>query len=134
MGEEVISALLLEHEEGINPKDALAILKPPIEYVPPVQEILTSLAFRDGAAKYGPFNWRTKKVKYSVYYAAARRHLAQAYDGEDFDPISKVMHLAHASACIAILMDAGANGCLVDDRPAKGPSSKVIEENTKKKE
>lgn len=119
-------------KDDTNPKDALAIKKPPVHLVPPVLEILTSLAFADGAIKYSPFNWRDKKVKYSVYYGAARRHLAQAYDGEDFDPVSKVMHLAHASACIAILMDAGANGCLIDDRPLKGPSSKVIEEYTKK--
>lgn len=121
-----------ETQMGENPKDLLAVKKPPIHLVPPIQEVLTSLAFQDGAIKYGPFNWREKKVKYSVYYAAAIRHLKQVYDGEDIDPISKVPHLAHASACIAILMDAAACGCLVDDRPAKGATSKVIEEYTKK--
>jgi hypothetical protein len=111
-----------------NPKDRLAVKKPPIELVPPIQEILTSLAFKDGAEKYGPFNWRDKKVKYSIYYAAAKRHLNSAYDGEDVDPISKVMHLAHASACIAILMDAWATGNLIDDRPKAGPSARIINE------
>jgi hypothetical protein len=115
-------------EDETNPKDLVAVNKPPIELVPPIQEILTSLAFKDGAVKYGPFNWRTKKVRYSIYYAAATRHLKSAYDGEDIDPISKVMHLAHASACIAILMDAWATGNLIDDRPPAGSSSKIINE------
>lgn len=113
-------------DETTNPKDLLAIKKPPIELVPPIQEILTSLAFKDGAEKYGPFNWRTKKVRYSIYYAAAIRHMKQAYDGEDVDDVSKVMHIAHASACIAILMDAWATGNLIDDRPVKGASSEII--------
>lgn len=113
-----------------NPKDAIATKKPPIDLVPPILEILTSLAFKDGAKKYGPFNWRERKVKWSVYYAAAIRHLKSAYDGEDIDPISKVQHIAHASACIAILMDAESTNCLIDDRPVKGASASIIEKYT----
>lgn len=115
---------------NVNPKDAIGYKKPPIDLVPPVLEILTSLAFRDGAKKYGPFNWRKRKVKWSVYYAAAKRHLASAFDGEDIDPLSGVPHLAHMVACIAILMDAETTGCLIDDRPTKGGSSEVIEKYT----
>lgn len=120
--------------DSTNPKDLLAIAKPPIHLVPPIQSILTSLAFKDGAIKYGPFNWRDKKVKWTVYYAAALRHLYSAFDREDVDPVSKVQHLAHASACIAILMDAEATNCLIDDRPIKGPSSEIITKYTIKKE
>ena len=113
-----------------NPKDLLGIKKPPVDLVPPILEILTSLAFRDGAIKYGPYNWRQKKVKFSIYYAAIKRHLAALFDGEDTDPISGVPHIAHASACIAIIMDAIATGNLIDDRPTKGASNKVIEQWT----
>jgi hypothetical protein len=113
-----------------NPKDLLGIKKPPVDLVPPVQAILTSLAFKDGAIKYGPYNWRQKKVKFSIYYAAILRHMASLFDGEDIDQISKVPHIAHASACIAIIMDALATGNLVDDRPTPGASSKLIEQWT----
>lgn len=121
-----------DYTTGVNPKDALAVKKPPIHLVPPILEILTSLAFKDGSEKYGPFNWRDKKVKWTVYYGAAKRHLSSAFDGEDIDPISKVHHLAHAAACIAILMDAEACNCLIDDRPLKGPSAEVINKYTEK--
>lgn len=116
-----------------NPKDALGYSKPPIHLVPPVLELFASLAFKDGAVKYGPFNWRDKKVKWTVYYGAAKRHLASAFDGEDIDPISGVPHLAHAVACIAILLDAESTDCIIDDRPIKGASAKVINEYTEKK-
>ena len=32
-------------------------------------------------------------------------------------PDSKAHHLGHARACLGILLDAMANGCLEDDRP-----------------
>lgn len=117
---------ILKINNSTNPKDLIGITKHPIQYVPPIQAILTSEAFKDGAIKYGPFNWREKKVKYSIYYAAAMRHLMSAYDGEEYDPVSKVLHIAHVSACIAILMDAMYTGNLIDDRPVSGPSGRVI--------
>lgn len=120
-------------EDETNPKDALGYAKPPIHLVPPILEILTSLAFKDGAIKYGPFNWRDKKVKWTVYYGAAKRHLACAFDGEDIDPVSGCYHLAHAVACLAILMDAESCGCLIDDRPINGASSEVINKFTERK-
>ncbi len=121
-------------DDQTNPKDLLGIKKPQIDLVPPILEILTSLAFRDGAIKYGPYNWRVKKVRFSIYYAAIKRHLAALWDGEDRDPISGVPHIAHAAACIAIIMDAHATGNLMDDRPMPGPSSKTIESWTIKEE
>lgn len=117
-------------DDTTNPKDLIGATKPPIELVPPIQEILTSFAFKDGAHKYGPFNWREKKVRYSIYYAAAIRHLKSAYDGEDMDPGSGVLHISHASACIAILMDAMATGNLIDDRPIAGASAEFIRNYT----
>lgn len=126
-----VTSLITVKDEA-NPKDILGIKRPPLHLVPPCLEIYTSLAFRNGAEKYGPFNWRDKKVKWSVYYTAARGHLAQAYDGEDVDPISGAYHIAHAVADLAILLDAMSLDCLIDDRPTKGASSKIIEQYTLK--
>ena len=70
-----------------------------------------------GARKYGPFNWRTSPVRATVYIAAAKRRLAQWLDGQNDDPESGVSHLAHARACLGILLDAQSLGKVVDDRP-----------------
>ncbi|MEX0718037.1 MAG: dATP/dGTP diphosphohydrolase domain-containing protein [Planctomycetaceae bacterium] len=114
-----------------NPKDRIGARKPPLHLVPPAAEIAESLVMALGAQKYGPFNWRSARVKASVYVAAARRHLLQWFDGEDDDPESGVSHLAHARACLGILLDALATGQLVDDRPPKGAASELIEKFTK---
>jgi hypothetical protein len=113
-----------------NPKDIIGLTKPPVHLVPPILEVEAAMAFLDGAKKYGAYNWREHPVLYSVYHAACKRHLGQAWDGENIDAKSKVKHLAHAVACIAILLDAEACGCLIDDRPTPGGVSKRIEDLT----
>ncbi|MEX0716614.1 MAG: dATP/dGTP diphosphohydrolase domain-containing protein [Planctomycetaceae bacterium] len=118
-------------DDAENPKDRIGARKPPLHLVPPAAEIAESLVMALGAQKYGPFNWRSARVKASVYVAAARRHLLQWFDGEDDDPESGVSHLAHARACLGILLDAIATGQLVDDRPPKGAASELIEKFTK---
>jgi hypothetical protein len=111
---------------GENPKDSQGGSKPDTSLVPPILVLQTALAFEDGAAKYGAFNWRTKPVKTRVYIAAAQRHLSQYLDGEDIDPVSGVHHLAHASACLAIMLDAEGVGNLIDDRPPPGSSGGFV--------
>lgn len=112
-----------------NPKTSLGLLKPPMHLIPMAAQVHMAQAFRDGAAKYGPYNWRHKPVSVSVYVAAAWRHIGQFFDGEDYDPISQVHHLGHAMACLAIILDwYGIN----DDRPPKGDGSKLIERFTQK--
>lgn len=74
-------------------------------------------AMKDGAEKYGPFNWRETDVRAEVYYNAAMRHLMQWFQGEDKARDSGVHHLGHAMACMAILIDAEQQGCLIDNRP-----------------
>lgn len=115
---------------GVNPKDALGAQKPDPSVVPPCAELHLATAMMDGAVKYGPFNWRDNPVQARIYYAAARRHLAQWLDGEDFDPTSSVHHLGHAMACCAILLDAYEQGNLVDDRPMAGMSGSLIRQFT----
>lgn len=113
-----------------NPKDLIGIEKPPISLVPPVSVIYEAMALRDGAAKYGPYNWRANKVQASIYIDAFNRHVMAWLDGEDFARDSGVHHLAHAKACLGIILDAEANGSLVDDRPQTGATSKVLQELT----
>ena len=121
-------------EPGENPKDRIGQQKPPLHLIPPAAEIAESLVMALGAKKYGPFNWRSAKVKASVYVAAARRHILQWFDGQDDDPESSVSHLAHARACLGILLDAMATGHLVDDRPPAGGASDLIKHFTRHKE
>jgi hypothetical protein len=113
-----------------NPKDLLGVKKPQLHLVPRSLIIRVAQAMADGARKYGPFNWRTKGVRASIYVDAAERHLGQWFDGEECAKDSGVPHLAHAAACIGILIDAEATGNLVDDRPTPGAASKLIEELT----
>jgi len=82
----------------------------------------------DGARKYGPYNWREKKVLMRVYIAACQRHLAELLDGEDIDPISGCYHVGHGLACLGIIADAMFTGNLEDDRPVPGPAGRMIRE------
>lgn len=109
-----------------NPKDALGDAKVDPSLVPPSAKMYLAAAFADGAAKYGPYNWRENAVRARVYIAAAMRHLDQYLDGESRDPTSKVPHLGHAMACLAILTDATETGNLIDDRPLPGAASDLI--------
>ena len=93
-----------------------------------------ALGFKDGAVKYGPFNWREHGVAASVYVGAALRHLLDYWDGEELARDSKKPHLAHALACLAILVDATENGTLVDDRPLPGAAPWLMEKWEEKDE
>lgn len=117
-------------EDDTNPKDLIGVTKPQLHLVPPAASLRMAKVLELGATKYGPYNWREKAVRTTVYLSAAMRHLAQALDGEDFDPESGQPHEAHVAACMAILLDAADHGNLKDDRPTPGPAVRVIEELT----
>jgi hypothetical protein len=99
-----------------NPKDAIAEGKLPLHLWPTTATALGAMGFLDGMLKYGRTNWRVAGVRTSVYIDAAMRHLMAYLEGEEVDPDSGVPHLGHALACIAIIVDAEANGKLNDDR------------------
>jgi hypothetical protein len=71
------------------------------------------LAF--GANKYGRHNWRGGIVE-SRLIAAALRHLLAYNGGEDLDPESGLPHLAHASACLMMLVAQHEVNPELDDR------------------
>ncbi len=124
---------VFDPDDDANPKDQIGSRKPPIHLIPPAAEIAESVVMALGAEKYGAANWRSTKVRASVYVAAARRHLLQWFDGEDDDPESGVSHLAHARASLGILLDAIATGNVIDDRPPPGAAAELIERFTKSK-
>lgn len=106
--------------EQFNPKDIIGSNKIPLHLWPETATVLGSLALLDGALKYGRSNWRAVGIRASIYYDAARRHLNAWFEGEDVDQDSGLPHLAHALACIAIIVDAQNAGKITDDRNLPG--------------
>jgi hypothetical protein len=117
-----------------NPKDALGLRKPPLRLIPAPALLYLSRVMGLGAVKYGPYNWRGKPVRFTVYLEAAMRHILSALDGENIDPESHMPPEAHAMACMAIILDARATGNLIDDRPPPGAAEKLIAELTQPNE
>jgi len=118
-----------------NPKDIIGTRKPALHLVPQSANILEAVVFGHGAEKYGgAYNWRVKPVRASIYLSAAMRHLAQWLDRQNDDPESGISHLAHARACLAILIDAQTTDSLIDDRPPVGKSAELIQKHTKSPE
>ena len=111
---------------GINPKDAVGQKRAPLHLVPPALRIYVAQAMADGAAKYGPYNFRETAILASVYYSACARHMDAWWDGEENAEDSGVHHLGHAAACLALLIDAIECDMLKDDRPTKGNAAGLL--------
>lgn len=103
-----------------NPKDLIGSDKLPVHLWPESATMLGCLGLLDGMLKYGRSNWREAGVRVTIYVDAVRRHLAAYMEGEEADPDSGLPHLAHALACLAILVDAAMAGKLTDDRQYNG--------------
>lgn len=100
-----------------NPKTVHGLQKPSLCLIPLVALEAAAGAHQLGADKYGPWNWRESSVAASVYVNAILRHVKAWHEVEGEDPESGVSHLGHVMACCGILLDAEANGQLIDDRP-----------------
>lgn len=130
------SAGVVGHEEQptmkpTNPKDIVGSDKLPLHLWPSTATAMGCLGLLDGALKYGRTNWRHAGIRTTIYVDAAMRHLLAYFEGEDHDPDSGVPHLAHALACLAILVDAEASGNVNDDRAMDtGAWRKVVAELT----
>ena len=104
-------------EEIGNPKVGAASKKYSLRYMPLSANIEANRALENGAEKYGLCNWRDTNVKASVYIDAALRHIAQWQEGQENASDSTVHNLGHAMASLAIIIDAQAQGVMIDDRP-----------------
>jgi hypothetical protein len=100
-----------------NPKSKFGVQKPALGLIPLAALEAAAGAHQLGADKYGAWNWREHSVAASVYINAIMRHIKAWQEVGDNDPESGVSHLGHVMACCGILLDAQANGKLVDDRP-----------------
>lgn len=120
-------------QDVANPKDLIGVKKVNVGLYPAAGTIYGALAMEVGAHKYGPYNWRGKKVKMTVYLDAMERHLQRLRDGENesVDPkavvVGPVPHLGNIIACAGILADAVEGGFLIDDRPPVGPAAKILD-------
>ena len=121
------------HDRGCvvaDPKAAFGSAKPGFSSIPPVALLNLGKAMENGRDKYGHMNWRKTPVETLTYVDAGFRHLAVYLDGENSDPDSGLHPLAHVMACCAIVLDAEAQGTLVDNRPTPGKCREVIVEFT----
>lgn len=117
--------------KNTNPKDLIGSDKLPLHLVPMTAIVYGAVALLDGCLKYGRSNWRKAGVRASIYYDATLRHLSRWFEGEDIDPDSDLPHLAHALACIIILIDAKEANNLKDDRMYPANYEKTLKEMTK---
>lgn len=113
-------------KDQTNPKDLIGVTKTPLRLVPPALDIMAAPAMAEGAAKYGAYNWREKRVRYTVYLEATQRHLLALMDREDTASDTGIHHLSHIAANIGIIADAMFGGNLIDDRPTPGPAAKML--------
>lgn len=114
-----------------NPKDLIGDTKPSLRAVPMIAVYEMGKAMLDGMRKYGLFNWRENAVRSDVYIDAAQRHINAWNDGENVASDSGVHHLAHAMACMAIIIDAEHAGKLMDTRTKFGGLlGKYLADNT----
>lgn len=133
-GHPPIPVSTIKQAEGIkptNPKDLLGNNKLPLHLWPTTATAMGCLGLLDGMGKYGRQNWRKFGVSASVYVDACKRHLDAWFEGEEVASDSGVPHLAHALACLAIIVDSQAQGMLIDNRAYKGEGyAKLVDELT----
>jgi hypothetical protein len=110
-----------------NPKDMIGSGKIPLGLVPDTIDVDVSMAFLEGALKYGRYNWRIAGVRASIYREAMHRHMMKWWNGQNKDPKTQVKHLASVIACAGILLDAELCGKLEDDRPPAAPIDRLID-------
>ena len=117
----------MSNTKPTNPKDRIGSTKLPVSLVPDTLLTYASMAFAEGASKYGAYNWRVAGVRMSIYMEAMERHRMKLWNGEWADPVTNVPHLASIIACAAIIADALACDKLTDDRPPPLDMAALIE-------
>lgn len=122
----------------MNPKQVYGDKKVPLQLMIPAAEIYTCLALREGAIKYGAWNFRENDIELMTYIGAMRRHLNAIVDGEWIDPsyecevqgktivIPEKPHLAGVLASGAILADSYERSTVIDNRPKTGSAPRLL--------
>jgi hypothetical protein len=112
-----------------NPKDAAGDKKLALDIIPWGAILACEPVFKHGAEKYGPLNWREEgqKIGRRAYLTAALRHLFADLEGESVDPESGELHIKHAIAGLAILLDGIMVGNCLDNRRLPGQAGTVIQ-------
>ena len=86
-----------------------------------------ALAFTYGAHKYEDRNWE-RGVNHGQLYRATLNHLMAWHERDEFDDETSLPHLAHAGACILMLLSIHLRGAGNDDRPNQ--PQRVLESRT----
>ncbi|MCY1708375.1 dATP/dGTP diphosphohydrolase domain-containing protein [Pannonibacter sp. SL95] len=115
-----------EQKPAPNPKQAFGDKKPALGQTPLVGRIHQSLAHMDGDYKYGFRNWRENPVEALTYVHAAMRHLELWAEGQEHTLDTGVHNLGAVMACCAILLDAQANGTIIDNRSKSEAACQVL--------
>ena len=115
LGRQELPLATTAYHDTRNPKDIAGSTKPQYHLIPDNEGL--ARVYMDGAKKYGAYNWREKRIAYTAYVSACRRHLAAFMAREDLAPDSLLAHIDHATACLQILSDAINHGTAIDDRP-----------------
>ena len=100
-----------------NPKESVGDTKTPHHLVPPRVLKEVAWAMKEGADKYGAYNFRKAGVKFHTYYSSTRRHMDDWFEGEDIDSASGLNHVVKAIAGLCVLYDSILEENFIDDRP-----------------
>lgn len=101
-----------------NPKQKMGDKKIPLHLVPASVKIALANGLKEGAVKYGAWNWRDQPIQLMTYVGSLERHLAAWIEGEEVDPDGDgKTHLEGAVASLAIIIDAIKANTFIDDRP-----------------
>jgi hypothetical protein len=86
-------------------------------------------AFGYGAGKYADHNYR-KGFVWSRLLGSCLRHVFAWGRGEEADPESGLSHLAHAGACVLMMLDAEIYHIGTDDRwrPSEPPPAPSVQD------
>lgn len=102
---------------SVNPKEAIGSSKLPMHLASPLAMAYMALGLANGALKYGKANFKATPVLCSIYMDGFMRHMMAWLEGEEYDQDDGAPHLGAALANLAIIIEARANGTLIDDRP-----------------
>lgn len=114
----------IDINKQLDPKEKHGAKKPPLALLPKAFNEETAKALQFGGVKHGPWNWRLTEIEMMTYLHAAKRHIDELIERNDYDEESGVHHLGHVAANCAIILDAIKHGTLVDNRPPN-PSKKA---------